>query len=275
MSGYTRLGCGLWDWDPFVGLSAEARCVWLALYTTAEAKRLVPGLWHGGVPSLADAAKMSTSDVLSALDAMVEREVIAVDLRVRVIRLCSLPDDGEKAANGRVLRSWWTKFCTVPECQVRNDHIELLRWLTPKTSDHQAVWDTTFGTVRELPRVSKRRAEPRVPADVQPDLFASADIGNRMRYGLAYPRDPDLDLVLGSDPGSDPSSTSGAEASPGDRFGPASPTGPLAVVRPLVPERPAQRLPPDTAHASASAAPAPSSAPSSPIAASGGRRRLR
>ena len=67
MSAFTRLGASLWDWEPWTDLRAQTRILWLALYTSAEAKRHVPGLWQGGIPTMADAARMPPDDVIAAL----------------------------------------------------------------------------------------------------------------------------------------------------------------------------------------------------------------
>lgn len=191
MSGATRITFALWDWEPFMGLSVGARVLWLALYTTAPAKRLPPGLWHGGLSALAEAARISHTDAIEYLRELLDRGVAETDHKLSVTRLTSLPDDGEKPANGRVLRSWWTKFGTIPACAVRDAHIEVLRWLTPKTEDHAKVWAETFGSVRPL-TVSRKRVPTSSPQGV---LFDSAD----MRNGIGYRQDPDTGSVSGSE----------------------------------------------------------------------------
>src|SRR5574337_635427 len=70
VSTYTRVGAGLWSWDPFVDLPPTARCLWLALYTSHEAKRIVPGLFHGSIRSMGEAAHLPADETLHALDAM-------------------------------------------------------------------------------------------------------------------------------------------------------------------------------------------------------------
>src|SRR5690349_17629174 len=110
MTAFTRLGSGIWDWEPWTRLGASARVLWLAIYTAAEGRRCVPGLWHGGVPTMADAARMQPDEARDALDQLLEHELVEYDPKTRVLRLCVLPDAGEYPSNGNVIKSWWTRF---------------------------------------------------------------------------------------------------------------------------------------------------------------------
>ncbi len=184
MTAFTRLGASLWDWEPWTELVAPARILWLALYSSAEAKRHVPGLWQGGIPTMADAARMSGTDVATALEDMLAHEIVEYDAKMRVLRMCELPDCGEYPSNGKVIRGWWTRFKTVPQCPVRDAHIRTLRWIMDEgarragkaiTEDHQIAWAGTFGTV-PLPLARRRGVRTVVDSDtstkVQPSLFA-------------------------------------------------------------------------------------------------------
>lgn len=203
MSGYTMLGCGLWDWPRWPPLSYEARNLWLAIYTSPETKRLVPGLFHGGLSSLAEASKMGYQDAASALGQLEERQLAEVDPVSRVIRLTELPDKHERAPNGRALRGFWNRFKCVPQCPTRDRHVQLLGWLQdPMTEDHRKAWSETFATVSTpLHRNGIANGMPNgsaygftsspSEAPPQPLLFASADIGNRIPNGMPNPRVPD------------------------------------------------------------------------------------
>lgn len=186
MTAFTRLGSSIWDWDPWTDLSGDARVLWLALYTSPAAKRHLPGLWHGGIPSMADAARMTGAAVVSALDELLERDLVEYDAKLRVLRLTQLPDCGEYPANGKVIKSWWTRFRTVPDCPVRNAHIRTLRWVLDEgasragkqvTDHHEEAWGQTFGTVA-IPSVRRRGVRTIGDSDtstsVQPSLFPSA-----------------------------------------------------------------------------------------------------
>lgn len=192
MSAFTRLGSAIWDWEPWTELGAAARILWLALYTSAEAKRHIPGLWQGGIPSMADAARMSADDVRGALDQLLERELVEYDPKFRVLRLCDLPDAGEYPTNGNVIRGWWTKFNTVPVCPVRDAHVRTIAWILDTgsqrlrgrdpelvTKHHQAAWEVTFGTIvvpASRRRGLRRLADNDTGTPSQPSLFPSKAI---------------------------------------------------------------------------------------------------
>lgn len=202
MTTFTRLGSSIWDWDPWTSLDSDATRVgllaqklWLALYTSSEAKRHAPGLWQGGIPSMADAARMPADEVVQALDRLLERDLVEYDQKYRVLRLCELPDPGEFPSNGKVVLSWWTRFKSVPPCPVRDAHVRTLRWImdegarqrgAPLTPDHESAWRGTFGTV-QIPaprrRGIRRLADSDTGTQVQPSLFGRSGSGNGIQGG--------------------------------------------------------------------------------------------
>lgn len=187
MSSYTRLGASLWDWEQFTALDNDARVLWLALYTSPEAKRIVPGLWHGSIISMAEAARLPGDVVVKALDTLLDRELVEFDAKHRVLRLVELPDPGESPSNGKMIRGWWHRFRTVPVCPVRNAHVVLLRWIMDEggkeskggsvSTDHENAWRDTFATVPIPP--PRKRGVRRLLMDydtgtkAQPGLFDS------------------------------------------------------------------------------------------------------
>lgn len=189
MSTFTRIGGGLWDWEPWVNLeSADARVLWLALYTTPAARRICPGLWHGGPLGMAEAARMRQGDVLNALDVLLEHELVEYDPRHRVLRLCELPDAGEYPDNGNILKGWWSRFRTVPACPIRDAHVRTIRWIMDQgatdkgralSHHHHEAWAETFGTIA-IPgtrrRGVKRIADSDTSTAAQPGLFAQQQI---------------------------------------------------------------------------------------------------
>ncbi len=151
MSSYTRVGTGLWDWEPFTELDMPARNLCLAIYTSAESKRLPTGLWHGGIATLAEASRMSGDMCVNALDDMIKSGLMEYDQQRRVVRMTELPDDGERPTNGKMILGWWTKFKTVPACPIRDAHVATLRWLVDQgsvTKDHEQAWALTFATIK-------------------------------------------------------------------------------------------------------------------------------
>jgi hypothetical protein len=184
MTAFTRLGSGLWDWEPFIALDDSTRILWLALYTTAEAKRHAPGLWQGGIPTMADAAHQSPDEVIDSLGKLLDREMVEYDSKSRVLRMCLLPDPGEFPDNGNAIRSWWRRFNSVPECGVRDAHIPTLRWIIDTgarrsnkivTPHHETAWSETFARV-PIPAPRRRGVRQLANSDtttqVQPSLFA-------------------------------------------------------------------------------------------------------
>lgn len=203
MSSYTTLGSCIWEWEPFTTLDPTSRILWLALYTTAEAKRIVPGLWHGSITAMAEAAKLPVDDTMKALDRLLERNMAEFDQKHRVLRLTQLPDGRESPPNGNVIRGWFKRFKTVPACQVRDAHVTTLAWMMnewsrdsgkPISEGHQQAWAETFAHVT-IPAPRRRGVRSLVDnntgTDVQPGLFDSQAPA------------PSSSSVPGSDSGSD------------------------------------------------------------------------
>lgn len=208
MTAFTRLGSSLWDWAPFCELPDPARILWLALYTSGEAKRHAPGLWQGGIPTMADASRQAADVVIDALGAMLDRDLVEYDPKARVLRMCALPDPGEYPSNGKVILSWWTRFKSVPACGVRDAHVTTLRWIIDTgarlsgkgvTIHHENAWRDTFGAV-PIPatrhRGVRRLADSDTSTQVQPSLFGEPICSERSRNGIGetgesgYPQNP-------------------------------------------------------------------------------------
>ena len=148
MPSYTSFGQELWLWQPFLALTPITRLVWILLYTSPAAKRTPPGLWHGSIPLLSEAAHLPHMDTHAAVSELADHRMIERDDARRVIAMTMLPDRSERAPNGSCLKKWWNMFRAVPPCAVRDRWVSLLAWLcSPLTNDHQKVWPTTFGTV--------------------------------------------------------------------------------------------------------------------------------
>lgn len=183
LQSYTLLGSLIWEWEPFTSLDPTSRCLWLALYTSAEAKRMPPGLWHGSITAMSEAAKLPVDETMKSLDKMLERELVEYDQKNRVLRMTVLPDGLESPPNGNVIRGWFKKFKSVPSCAVRDAHVATLVWIMnewsretgkPISDKHQEAWSETFGQVA-IPaprrRGVKRLQESSTGTDVQPGLF--------------------------------------------------------------------------------------------------------
>lgn len=177
---YTRLGCGLFHWEPWVNLDMTSRVLWLGLYASGEVKRSVPGLWVGGIGALADAVRMQSDQVLAALNQLIESRVAEYDQTHRIVRLTMFPDAGERAHNVPSLMGWWGRFVTIPACRVRDSHVAVLQWLveSEKSGHSEAMkeaWGRTFGSVQIPSGVYRPQGlfDSDTGTAVQPSLFGA------------------------------------------------------------------------------------------------------
>lgn len=145
---YTRITTALFDWAPYVNASPVARCLWLGLYASPEAKRMLPGLFHGGLAIMAEASRLSAQQTDDALRELEDRGAVVADRQRRLTLFCGLPDRGERPANGSVLKMFWRRWLDMPEGRLRRSWVDLLAWLChPLTQDHQTVWSLTFDSL--------------------------------------------------------------------------------------------------------------------------------
>ena len=150
---YTRLGAIVFDWPPYYERSMEGRNLWLALYASPQSKKGIPGLFHGGVGALSEAARMGAGPAIEALRELCDAGVAEYDERSRVIRMTKLPDKLEKPANGKVLKMFWNRWKDFPDSHLKYRHIATVHWLCEellenhKKPEHRRTWDETFGTV--------------------------------------------------------------------------------------------------------------------------------
>jgi len=195
MTAFTRLGASIWDWKPWFSMDKDPRILWLALYTSAEAKRHVPGIFHGSYTTMAEAARLTVNDTMVAIDKMIDCEtpMVEYDQEHRVLRLTMLPDAGEYPSNADIISSWWRKFLSVPECDVRDAHVPVLRWIIDRGAQltkrggknrtgkpmrsHEECWAETFATV-PVPAPRRRGvgrlAESDTSTSFQPGLFRAS-----------------------------------------------------------------------------------------------------
>lgn len=154
---WTPLGIGWWDWAPLAQASPAARLLWLALYTSAPARRCPPGLWHGGPAVMAEASRLPLEQVEASLAELQALHLVEYDPGARVARLLVLPDRLDRPANGNGIKAWWRCWRGLPACTVRDSHVETLRELVGHfTPNHQKVWDETFGGLPTPLRIPAR-----------------------------------------------------------------------------------------------------------------------
>jgi hypothetical protein len=213
---YTRVGVGLWSWEPFLALveadgftpDYRARNLWIGLYTSAEMRRTCPGLFNGSIGRMAEAARMPGDDALYALDRLLDHDLVEYDNRTYVLRLTQLPDALDGCDNGNVIRGWFGRFKTVPTCATRDSHVRLLRWMVDETNKipsktkgivtREEAWAETFATI-PLPAIRRRGVRRLMESTVQPGLFDAPS-----RAARSFP-EPSLPLSEASESGSDPS----------------------------------------------------------------------
>lgn len=152
---YTKVGVGLFQWVPYQTLSPIGRAAWLPLYASAEVKRIMVGLFSGGLSALAEASYLSAGDASEALDELISKRMVEMDAAHRIIRLTQLPDRMERPDNGNTLIRWWKAFESLPACPTRDRHVGLIKWLSEPvdkllTSARSVAWTTTFGLVESV-----------------------------------------------------------------------------------------------------------------------------
>jgi hypothetical protein len=197
-AAHIRIGGEVANWPPLRAAGLPARWLWISLYISQ--RRSLPGLFVAGLPAIADVAKMTPDDCLLALDELIaDRDLVEYDREREVLRMTEFPDRFERPANGRHIRSWWTRFRAVPDCAIRNAHIRTLEWLLddpthPPTQDHAKAWSETFGTVQQpvhRHRGVRRLLDNDTSTKVQPGLFQkpeelSSTPPNSIPYAIRY-----------------------------------------------------------------------------------------
>jgi len=178
---YTKVGGDLFNWERLRPLEIATRYLWVGLYISH--RRTIIGLWNAGLPTIADVAKMQPDDALTALDELLQHDLVEYDRNKDVLRLTEFPDRCERPQNPSHLQSIWTRYRGVPNCPVKYAHVETLEWLltdpieAPKPSMIEQ-WQKTFGTIP--PQAHRKRGVRRLLDDsdtstaVQPSLFTQS-----------------------------------------------------------------------------------------------------
>jgi hypothetical protein len=215
---YTKVGCGLFSWEPYLNLrraSADGAHLWQMFFMGPTAKTLLPGLWMGGLGTMADQARLTPPEARAALEACETMEMVEFDARTQVLRLTKLPDKGEAAPSPNCLLGWWERRKTiVPDCGVRERHLDLMAWLhlpiTPskrsQKDEMRRVWEETFGAALNVSPVSNLSTtsppfRTSAPPQSQLDLYATP--GNPDMYRDMSRNGPvkDQDQVKGEEEG--------------------------------------------------------------------------
>lgn len=190
MGDFTSFAAKTWRWRRWRGLDATTRLLWLGLYTSLHAKRMVPGLWHGSIALMVEETGLSPEQTIRSLDRLLEVDLVEYDRETDVVRMTELPDTGEWPSNERWIQGWWNRFCLIPQCPIRDVHVTTLRWVLDEGAKDRGklvsknvndAWLETFGRI-EVP-AQRRRGVLRLEGDsdtstsVQPSLFSSSVAG--------------------------------------------------------------------------------------------------
>ncbi len=174
---HTSISSTLTRWVRLREVSIAARWLWIALYTSREAKSCVPGLFFGSVYTAADAAGMTPQDADKHMQELVDARLILWDRRNELVRLIELPDSLDRAHTQQAIYGWWTNFRNVPACALRDSHVPQLQALVMdgKVNDKmREAWKCTFGTISvpaSIPFLPSS-ASSDTSTKSQPSLFA-------------------------------------------------------------------------------------------------------
>ena len=135
----------MWDDPDFVSLDRFTQMLWVYLLVGPEARDACPGLVRGGVASLSEALRVSSSDVHTALRTLSAppRAWLKVYPELRLIHIPRAPAY-RGSCSGNVLRGWFRKWARVPDCVAKRIHPTLMEPCRPAKGP---AWDETFGSV--------------------------------------------------------------------------------------------------------------------------------
>ena len=148
MARYRLISQCIWDDKLVIDADDFTRTVWFALLTGPQVTAL-PGLLLCNEVDLAAFLRRDPEDVRRAFLEFSRLNRIETDPFYRVIRVVNAPKHNPPQ-NGNVVRCWWSIWQTLPESQLKYNHIASLRSSVPtKNKGVVFEWDATFGTVAE------------------------------------------------------------------------------------------------------------------------------
>jgi hypothetical protein len=181
---FTMIGTELFEWEEWWKCSSAARYLWLAIYASPDSKTSVPGMIRASVRSLAESAHVPPDEVLHSMDELVDEVgLVEYDQERRIIRLTKLPNAIDAPGSGFVVKGWYSRFLTFPQCSIRDAHVGVLHGLAQHGNDHvRQFWDETFGTI-SVP-VKRHRGRKKFDSDTsspsQPSLFQQSGPGRAL-----------------------------------------------------------------------------------------------
>lgn len=163
-------------------LTKEGLLGWLYLLTGPESQFL-PGVLRASPTSiLAEGLRCLTpDDGQAAMAELAKSGLVQVDPVHRIIRIPNVPRHGPPG-NGNVLRGWYRKWLTLPDCDLKLKHVDSIREPVDrhiaqannrgdqrKAVHWREVWDDTFGLVRfTTSRQSELFGTPQLEVSLDP-----------------------------------------------------------------------------------------------------------
>jgi hypothetical protein len=173
------------------------------MWSSYEMRRCCAGLFPGSLNLFSDVSSLPFGDAVEALDELVARNLVEHDPGHRIIRFLTLPSRASRPTNGSALVAWWKGFEILPPCLARDRHVSMVRWLCePFTKDHDRVWATTFGTIKDVDvssSTSDRVSQVFDPPSNQTKLWENNHSGQGVAQGVRHPvAHPTLTLTFTS-----------------------------------------------------------------------------
>lgn len=145
MARYQPLDPRMHDDDKFIDLSDSQQMLWVTILTGPQTNAC-PGIWIGGVGTLAEIRRRPYEEVAADLAVLEQLGMVEMDSRHRVMRVPRAPRY-QDLRNADQLRSWKKGWDTIPECDAKYRHAISLREAVVRNEKGAGWWDTVFGTV--------------------------------------------------------------------------------------------------------------------------------
>jgi hypothetical protein len=156
LARYRLISQCIWDDKLVIDADDFLRTVWFALLT-GPAVTALPGLLLCNEVDLAAFLRRDPEDVRRAFLEFSRLSRIETDPFYRLIRVINAPKHNPPQ-NQNVIRCWWSLWQSLPESQLKYNHIASLRESVPTKSKSVVYeWDATFGGVAEGTRIGQKR----------------------------------------------------------------------------------------------------------------------
>lgn len=264
---YRKIAPKIWDDEKIACLDRTTKLIWVYLLTGRHTNSL-PGLWHVSAAEIAEGLRIPIEDVKESLWILVGIGRVKIDVCNRLMLIPKAPRYNP-ADNAKVVRSWWSKWNELPDCDLRREH---LANLATGIHSHRVLeaWNQTFGVIRgaslddvfdDTAPDSAQLSLPRLDRVATDAVRAAADV---VPKGSFVPAPAPADL-LDLDPSQHPDPREEAPETARARVAEPVPTPTVAELPPVQAPTPTA-APPSTPRAALAVA-APTPPPSLTVAA--------